>query len=84
VLIQLFYNLHHQGALVDGREVAIKKLHARSQQGEREFLNEVNIISAVQHRNLIRLYGCCAEGSERLLVYEYLKNQSLDKHIFGN
>ncbi|MCO5607383.1 hypothetical protein L7F22_061579 [Adiantum nelumboides] len=76
------YGSVYKGVLWDGREVALKRLHAKSHQGEREFFNEVNIITTVQHRNLIRLFGCCAEGSERILVYEYLKNKSLDKHLF--
>eukprot|EP00253_Pinus_taeda_P008312 PITA_08312 len=71
-----------KGLLPDGREVAVKRLHMGTRQADAEFLNEANIISCVQHRNLVKLFGCSVEGSERLLVYEYLHNSSLDKFLF--
>lgn len=71
-----------KGILRDGSIVAIKELSAGSKQGNREFMNEVNLITGVQHRNLVKLRGCCLEGDQRLVVYEFLENRSLDKILF--
>ncbi|KAL0316641.1 UNVERIFIED_CONTAM: putative LRR receptor-like serine/threonine-protein kinase [Sesamum radiatum] len=72
------------GKLQDGRLVAIKKLSVdKSQQGETEFLAEVKMITSIQHKNLVRLLGCCSDGAQRLLVYEYMRNRSLDHIIYG-
>ncbi|XP_059067075.1 probable LRR receptor-like serine/threonine-protein kinase At1g56140 [Cryptomeria japonica] len=74
----------YKGVLQDGNLVAVKKLTSTSGQGKREFLNEVATISAVQHRNLVKLYGCCSEEEERLLVFEYMPNNSLGQALFGS
>ncbi|CAN6846869.1 unnamed protein product [Brassica oleracea] len=74
----------YKGNLKDGREIAVKVLSAGSRQGKGQFVAEIVAISAVLHRNLVKLYGCCYEGDYRLLVYEYLPNGSLDQALFGN
>ena len=72
-----------QGTLNDGETIAVKKLAHISDQAESQFVAEVKFITSVQHRNLIRLHGYCVDAMERILVYEFLPNQSLDKHIFS-
>ncbi|XVE51310.1 hypothetical protein DITRI_Ditri02bG0029700 [Diplodiscus trichospermus] len=69
----------YKGVLRNGTEVAVKTLSAQSKQGAREFLTEINTISNVKHPNLVELIGCCVEGTNRILVYEYVENKSLDK-----
>ncbi|XP_038894458.1 probable LRR receptor-like serine/threonine-protein kinase RFK1 isoform X2 [Benincasa hispida] len=73
----------YKGQLVDGTIVAIKQLSSKSKQGNREFLNEIGMISCLQHPNLVKLHGCCIEGDQLLLVYEYLENNSLARALFG-
>lgn len=72
-----------QGKLDDGREIAVKKLSARSTQGKKEFENEAKLLARVQHRNIVNLLGYCVHGTEKLLVYEYIANESLDKILFS-
>ncbi|XP_035539326.1 proline-rich receptor-like protein kinase PERK1 isoform X1 [Juglans regia] len=74
----------HRGVLPNGKEVAIKQLKAGSGQGEREFQAEVEIISRVHHKHLVSLVGYCITGSQRLLVYEFVTNNTLEFHLHGN
>ncbi|KAK8618646.1 hypothetical protein V6N13_132632 [Hibiscus sabdariffa] len=78
ILISLY------GTFSDGRVVAVKQLSLASKQGKSQFIAEVATISAVRHRNLVKLHGYCIEGKRHLLVYEYLENKSLDQALFGN
>ncbi|OWM76085.1 cysteine-rich receptor-like protein kinase 2 [Punica granatum] len=72
----------YKGVLADGREIAVKRLFVNNRHRAEDFYNEVNIISSVEHRNLVRLLGCSCSGPESLLVYEFLPNKSLDRFIF--
>nr|AMK48020.1 putative cysteine-rich receptor-like protein kinase 2 [Lupinus angustifolius] len=72
----------YKGVLADGREIAIKRLYFNNRHRAADFYNEVNIISSVEHKNLVRLLGCSCSGPESLLVYEFLPNRSLDRFIF--
>ncbi|GLT46362.1 hypothetical protein SLA2020_201230 [Shorea laevis] len=73
----------YKGHLTDGKAIAVKQLSAKSKQGNREFVNEIGMISALQHPHLVKLYGCCIEGNQLLLIYEYMENNSLARALFG-
>lgn len=73
----------YKGCLADGRDVAVKKLNINGSQGEREFRAEVEIISRIHHRHLVSLVGYCIYENGRLLVYDYVPNDTLYFHLHG-
>ncbi|XP_047316409.1 cysteine-rich receptor-like protein kinase 10 isoform X2 [Impatiens glandulifera] len=76
------FGLVYKGKLPNGQEIAVKRLAQGSKQGEREFKNEITLMVKLHHRNLTKLLGFCLDGKERLLVYEFVPNKSLDHFIF--
>ncbi|CAL1393883.1 unnamed protein product [Linum trigynum] len=73
----------YKGKMPDGQEVAVKRLLTSSSQGLEELKTEVRLVAKLEHTNLVRLLGCCIQGKEQLLVYEYISNGNLDQLLFG-
>nr|CAB3493747.1 unnamed protein product [Digitaria exilis] len=79
----IFLRRKAQGLLPDGRQIAVKRLDKASSQGLKQLKNELLLVAKLRHNNLAKLYGVCLKEQEKLLVYEYLPNRSLDTFLFG-
>ncbi|KAF3772973.1 Cysteine-rich receptor-like protein kinase 10 [Nymphaea thermarum] len=73
----------YRGELPDGQEIAVKRLLRNTGNGPKQFVNEMRTLAKLQHKNLVRLLGGCLEGGEKILIYEFVRNTSLDKFLFG-
>ncbi|KAL7243374.1 hypothetical protein ACSBR1_015717 [Camellia fascicularis] len=73
----------YKGLLSDGTVIAMKQLSTKSKQGNKEFVNEIGMLSGLQHPNLVKLYGCCVQGNQLILIYECMENNCLSRALFG-
>ena len=72
-----------QGMLTNGQEIAVKRLSKYSRRKVEEFKNEIEVLARIQHKNLVRLLGFCVQKEEKILIYEFMPNRSLNKILYG-